>query len=100
MKWLNQHTADVGTALFHRLCQEPNRRWQRMYHESEPGTRGGIAVVPADAVAAFKEYNWRPVQGVFADASYSLTRLQIIRRLTDASRHLPILEPEEPWDND
>ncbi len=95
MKWLQDHISANADALFARLCREPNRRWQVIYAESQPGARGGLAIIPTDDSNPF---GWCPVAGVFADGAYHLTRDQIATRLTTAARDLPILDPTEPFD--
>ena len=97
-EWLTEHVAKVGAAFSYRLWQPGNayRRWQMIYHESKPGTRGAIAVIPVDDDLP---EGWRPVAGVFDfgrdGGGGHLTESQIIARLQQATRRLPVLDPTE-----
>ena len=95
--WLDKHIGDVATALHTRLFHPDSfaRRWQMIFHESQPGTRGGIAVIPCDDILP---NDWQPVQGVFAECQPSaMTRDQIAYFLRRASQRLPVLDPNEPY---
>ena len=93
-QWLDEHVSKVADAFQTRLFQTGNayRSWQMIYCESKPGTRGGIAVVPCDdSIPA----GWMPDQGIFADGAGHLTRDQLRHRLAEATRRLPVLDPNE-----
>ena len=88
--WLQTHIVEVGGAFFERLMREPGRQWQVSFCPSKLGTRGGMAVSPADDALWD---GWYPVQGVFPIDPYAMTRRQIIDAIGQASRDLPLLHP-------
>lgn len=94
IKWVVEHIGKVSDAFFYRLCQPANayRRWQLIYCESQPGTRGGVAVILMDDDIP---KDWHPVGDIFEGRAGFLTRDQIYRRIDNAVKNLPILDPDE-----
>lgn len=96
MQWLEDHISQVTDALMSRLNREAangiNRgRFQLYYHPSVPGVRGGLCVLPSDE--DMSRDAWQPFGGSFTPSA--MTRDQIRRRIWEASRTLPLLDPKE-----